>query len=419
MRLLLTAGCVMILAAALVLYLLMLRYVGYFDDKVEVTALLTSTGDGLAPRADVKFRGITVGAVSGVDIVAKGEVQRVGVDLDPHFAVGIPDNVTARVIPGNIFGVTAVEFLDIEPSSAMTLRGGAEIPEDTSEATIALQTTLTTLRNVLDHIQPEKLGRVLGTLADALDSKARVPGSTIERLDTWLTSVDAAIPDLGKFLGDFGKAATGLNESAPELIDALGASVATATTLTQRRSNLVALLTTATGAIDSVNTLFDRNPDSGKELTVGVDQLFGSLAAEPDALPDAVANLNVALRNLATAFHWGPQMQMAWSVDLSLTPFRQYTAADCPRYSDMYGPRCGGPSVPSVAPQQDYSVVKPIAQQNYPTGNDSAGLRGPAAVAAIVGGAPTASQLLLLGSAINGGSLHVGDSTVPATEGGN
>lgn len=403
MRQLGLAGVVMLVVAGLLLYLLMLRYIGYFEDKVDVTALLTTTGDGLPPQADVKFRGVIIGAVAEVDIAAKGEIQHVDMDLDPHFAKGIPSNVTARVIPASIFGVTAVEFVDNGPAPA-GLHNGAAIPEDTSEGTIALQSTLTTLRNVLDHIQPQKLGRVLGTLADAFDPEARVPGSTIERLDTWLTTIDAAIPDLGKLLGDFGKATAGLNQSAPELIDVLGESVTTAKTLTDRRANLVALLTTASGTVDTVNALFARSPDAGKELTVGLNQLFGTLAADPEAIPFTAANLNTALHKLATTFHWGPKKQMVWSMDISTTPFQQYTAKDCPHYADMYGPRCGGSSVPSVAPPQVYPP------QMLP-----ASLRGPAAVQALVGSQPNASQLLLLGPALAGGSV----TAAPVPEGGN
>ncbi|WP_068270953.1 MlaD family protein [Aldersonia kunmingensis] len=427
------------------LFLLGLRYTGAFEEQTEVTALLTSTGDGLPANADVRYRGLIVGSVSKVDIVDKGELQHVDIEVDPHFAESIPNSVTARVVPANIFGVTAVELVD-NPAGGPALTDGSTITEDHSEATVLLQSTLTTLRNVLNRVQPERLGRVLATLADALDPAARVPGSTIERLDVWLTSVDASIPDLGELLGDFGAATAGLNESAPELVDVLASSVQSSETIVSRRDRLVEMLASAGGTVDTVNTLFARNPDSGKELVVGLDQVFGSLAADPDALPYTAANLNSALNKLGATFSWGPSKQMVWVMDVSFTPFKQYTAADCPHYGDLYGPRCGGPTVPTVAPPQQYPpqmlpqrlaaagpapVIAPIAPPAAPLlpglpplpalpalpglpkfelpgiVRPAAALRGPAAVGAIVGARPTVSQLLLLEPALAGGSLTV------------
>lgn len=436
------AGIALTTVTLLLLFLLGLRYNGHFEDNVGVVAVLTSTGDGLPEHADVKFRGMIVGSVDGVEVVAKGERQRAELKLKPAVAAMIPAAVTARVIPNNIFGVTAIELVD-NGRTTETLRAGAEIPEDTSEGTVQLQTTLSVLRDVLDHIQPEKLGRVLATLADALDPSVRVPGSTIERLDRWLTEVHA-IPGIGAMLGDLGRAATALSASAPELVGVLSESVTTARTLTERRDKLIALLTNANGAVDSVNSLFARNPDAGKEVVSGVDELFGSLAEDPQALPDTAANLNVSLQRLRSVFGFGPSRQMIWKMDVSFTPFQQYTAEDCPRYGSMSGPRCGGSTVPEVAPPQEFpsqmapkwldaagpapvlptipglpgiplipGLTAPAAATD-PTPNPAApsGLRGTDAVAAIVGGKPTAAQYLLLSPLLAGGSV------TPADKGG-
>lgn len=359
------SGLAVMATMVLLLTLLALRYTGYFEAKVPVTVTLTSTGDGLPARADVKFRGMVVGAVSAVDVVAAGQSQEVFVDLKPAVAETIPDNVTARVIPNNLFGVTAIELVDNGPSEGV-LHEGATIAEDTSAGTVQLQTTLTVLRDVLDNIQPEKLGRVLATFSAALDPGARVPGSTIERLDNWITQV-RSIDGVGELLGDLGRATTALSQSAPELVGVLSESVTTARTLTERRDKLIALLANASGAVDSVNSLFARNPNAAKELVPGLDELFGSLARDPDAIPYTAANLNATLEKMQSVFSFGPRKQMVWKMDVSFTPFQQYTAEDCPHYGDMYGPRCGGPTVPTVAPPQEYPP------QMLPRRLDSAG----------------------------------------------
>lgn len=377
------SGLAVMATMVLLLTLLALRYTGYFEAKVPVTVTLTSTGDGLPARADVKFRGMVVGAVSAVDVVAAGQSQEVFVDLKPAVAETIPDNVTARVIPNNLFGVTAIELVDNGPSEGV-LHEGATIAEDTSAGTVQLQTTLTVLRDVLDNIQPEKLGRVLATFSAALDPGARVPGSTIERLDNWITQV-RSIDGVGELLGDLGRATTALSQSAPELVGVLSESVTTARTLTERRDKLIALLANASGAVDSVNSLFARNPNAAKELVPGLDELFGSLARDPDAIPYTAANLNATLEKMQSVFSFGPRKQMVWKMDVSFTPFQQYTAEDCPHYGDMYGPRCGGPTVPTVAPPQEYPP------QMLPRRLDSAG-PAPAAIP-VPGVAPAPAPL--------------------------
>ncbi|WP_336087309.1 MlaD family protein [Nocardia sp. SSK8] len=418
-------------------FLLGLRYNGAFLDTVEVTAHMTSTGDGVPQRADVTFRGVLVGQVAHSGVAARGERQDLLLRIEPARAPGIPATVTARVVPNNIFGVTAVELVDNGPA-ADGLRDGAVITQDTSTVSTQLQTTLTTLRTVLDAIDPIRLAAVLGTLADALDPTYRLPGSTIERLDTWTTQVRAT-PGIGDLLGDLGAAAAAVNESAPELVDSLTASVTAARTLTEKRANLIALLTAAQDAAGVTNALFARNPGVGPELVGGLHETFGALAADSGAIGTSVANLNTALSKLATVFNWGPGRQMRWAVDVSFTPFVQYTAADCPRYGDLAGPRCGGATVPESPPAQQ------IPDQLVPRRVEAAGpapvlpavpgvpmipglpaipgltqpaaasgaLSGADAIEAIVGGPPNAAQLVLLQPVLAGGAVEVTYADAP------
>ncbi|WP_067463094.1 MlaD family protein [Nocardia amamiensis] len=346
MRQLLIAGLCGLVVFALALTFLMLRYQGYFREKVNVTANLTTTGDGLPERADVKFRGVLVGAVQNVDVAAKGELQKVRIEMKPEFAGGIPANVTARVVPSNLFAVTSVELVFNGPSDQY-LREGSVIEEDRSQGTIALQDTLTTVRDILDKIDPVQFGRVLGTLSQALDGSGRMPGSTVERFDRWLLAVDESIPDLGVLLGDFSASFHALNQSAPELVDVLGSSVQTARTIADRRSELVALITGTSRTIDTVNDLFARNPDVGKEVTAGTSDMFGALTADPDAITRSLLNLSETMRRMDTTFHWGPQQQQVWNAGVTLTPYRPYSAADCPRYGELVGPSCY--TAPAVA----------------------------------------------------------------------
>ncbi|RMI34066.1 MlaD family protein [Nocardia stercoris] len=347
MRQLYVAGVCGLTVCALILGLLFARYKGYIlHPKVDVTANLTTTGDGLPSNADVKFRGVLVGAVHDVTVAAKGEIQQVHIEMKPQYVGGVPANVTARVVPSNLFAVTSVELVYNGPSDQY-LHAGSQIEEDKSKGTIALQDTLTTIRKIFDKLDPIQLGRVLGTLSYALDGNGRMPGSTLDRLDEWLTQVRAAVPDADQTFSDFASSFRALNQSAPDLMDTLKSSIKTAQTVSDKRQELVALLTGAMDTTDRVNDLFARNNDTGKVLTVGLGDMFGNLTADPAAIPATIANMNNSLRKLNTTFHWGPQRQMIWNAGATLTPWLPYTNADCPHYGNLAAPSCA--TAPSVA----------------------------------------------------------------------
>ncbi|WP_280270165.1 MCE family protein [Nocardia wallacei] len=351
MRQLLIAGACGLTVFALILVFLMARYQGkILHSVVKVTANMTTTGDGLPENADVKFRGVLVGAVKEVSVAAKGELQQVNLEMKPEYIDQIPANVTARVVPSNLFAVTSVELVYNGPDEG-SLHAGSQIPEDRSEGTIALQDTLTTVRAILDKIDPVQLGRVLSTLSYSLEGGSRVPGSTVERLDNWLTQVRGAVPNVDQTLNDFSSSFHALNQSAPELVGVLADSVKTAQTISDKRQQLADLLAGTSGTVDKVNALFARNPDLGKSITAGTSDMFGALASDPAAIPQAIASLNRSVRQLNTTFHWGPQRQMVWNLGITFTPYKPYDRSDCPRYGEMAAPSCyTAPEVAELPP---------------------------------------------------------------------
>lgn len=98
-RALLLAGVAVLAILGLVTGLLLAKSKGYLEDTVKVDAQLMNVGDGLPERADVKFRGMLVGAVTSVTPAEDGKPNIVHIDLKSEHAGGIPSTVTARVVP--------------------------------------------------------------------------------------------------------------------------------------------------------------------------------------------------------------------------------------------------------------------------------------------------------------------------------
>lgn len=414
MRQLLLTGLGGLLVLALVLGLLLARYRGDIGrTTVGVVANLARSSDELSQGADVKFRGLLVGSVAGVAVADRGNANLVHMDMKPEYMSTIPDNVTARVVPTNLFAVTVVELVYNGPDQR-SLHAGSQIAEDRSAPTVALQSTLTAIHSVLARIDPVQLGRVLGTLSYALGGTDRVPGSTLNRLDDWLATLRADVPDVGGTLDDLAAAMRSLNNAAPDLTRALADSVNTSRTIVDKRGALAALLAGAGNTSDRARALFERNNGVGHQLTESASDTFGALVADPQALGAAITNLNTSLQALRPVFGWGPQRQMRWNIGLTFTPYQPYARADCPRYGELAGPSCGtapeqsdpGRLPPAMTPRALDSAVGLPPQPPGDSAGAAANLFGDDAVAAILGREPNPLEYLLLRSVLQGGALQ-------------
>ncbi len=82
-----------------------LHFIGYIGSDLKATANLTETGDQLGAGSDVKFRGLRVGRVIGVNHQSDADAQQsASVEIFSEFHDQIPASVRARVVPGTVFG---------------------------------------------------------------------------------------------------------------------------------------------------------------------------------------------------------------------------------------------------------------------------------------------------------------------------
>src|SRR6478736_4185861 len=127
-RQLLACGAAVLVVAALVSTFLLVKATGRLDARVPVVAALVNVGDGLPQRSDVKYHGVLVGMVDDVVPAANGDPNFVHIDLNPEYAGAIPNTVTARVVPSNVFAVSSVQLVDRSDGPAPAISAGAQIP---------------------------------------------------------------------------------------------------------------------------------------------------------------------------------------------------------------------------------------------------------------------------------------------------
>lgn len=354
------AGVAFAVTGCVLVALMIAKYQGRLDPIVRVSAELTNVGDGLPAKSDVKFRGVLVGFVNGVVPAVDGRPNIVHIDLKPEYAAGIPDTVTARVVPSNVFAVSSVQFVEGGKSTA-SLRAGSVIHEDQSLPTVLFQTTLNKVREVLKAFgrepSPDSVGwlTALGQAVKGRGDRLQDAGRDLNEIVTQLNSVVGA--DTGPTtLSAFSAAADGLRDASPELFDALAAAVEPMRTLAEKRSALTDFLSGGLNTLGTFGDAFDHHTDRLIRIGTELTPVMGVFADNAGTIPTMLGRT----LDMVDAFHhvgWNEAAELPYvKAVISLTPTRTYVRADCPRYGELKGPSCDtAPEVP-VAPALDSAL---------------------------------------------------------------
>lgn len=370
------AGLCFLLIGALIVCLLIAKSQGRLEHIVRITAEMTDVGDGLPAKSDVKFRGVLVGYVAGVVPAALSRYNIVHLDLRPDYASGIPNTVTARVVPSNVFAVSSVQLVD-NGMGAAPLRDGAVLHEDQSLPTVLFQTTLTKFREVLAAVgrQPDTdtVGALtaLGQASEGRGQQLRNGGRDLNDVVAQLNSIVAT--DTGpSTISALTEAAQGLRTTAPELFGALDAAITPMRTLAEKRSDLSKFLSAGLHTTGTLADGFDHQTDRLIAITTELTPVVGVLA-------DHAAQFHpifTRMQRVADKFYteaWNPETNVFTMKGIvSFTPTRTYIRADCPRYGELTGPSCQTapevPTAPALPPALDSRGFPPPPglQENRP-----------------------------------------------------
>ncbi|MCM6772567.1 MCE family protein [Nocardia sp. CDC159] len=366
--LLVTTAIMFTVVCVVVAGLLVAKSNGSLDERVSVTAELGNVGDGLPRKSDVKYRGVLVGMVRGVTPARPGAPNIVHIDLKPEHAQTIPRTVTARIVPSNAFAVSSVQLVD--HGDAPPLRAGDRIGEDHSLPTQLFQTTLAKVRELVAALGRADSDRTLGllrTLADATAGQGPALTAAVDGLNRVTAELNGLGVDDGgpATLPTWRQAIAALRGSAPELVDALHATVAPLRTLAERQAELTNLLTGARHTAGTVDTALGNHIDQLVDIGAQLTPVLGVLADDAAEYPAVMLRMNTLIdtffRELWTRS--GTKLTFSFKMVVSLTPLRLYTRPDCPTYGDMRGPSCD--TAPETTPVPDVVGV-PDARSYVP-----------------------------------------------------
>lgn len=369
-RQLAVCGLVLTLLSAVVAGTLVVKSTGRLNNYIRVVAELANVGDGLPEKSDVKFQEVLVGWVADVDPAQHGQKNVVSVNLQPGMARVIPESVTARVIPSNAFGVSAIELVDHGPGPAIV--DGVRIEEDAELPTLLFQTTVDRLRDILAATGRGREDHTVGLLAaiSAATNNRRpallTAGAHLTRLLDDLNDIVAT--DTGpSTLAALIDATNGLKGTAPELVDALHEAVKPMQTIAEKRLQLQNLLSAGGNTVGTLRQGLDNHIDQLLDVTGNLSPSLAVLAKNSNQfLP-----MMVRLKGLSERFFevWDPASDtFTLRANLSLTPATTYTRADCPQYGELKAPSCF--TAPEIPVRADLPGV--LLPQNFQPPKDLA-----------------------------------------------
>ncbi|MGV0625690.1 MlaD family protein [Mycolicibacter minnesotensis] len=373
---LLGAGIAVLLVIALATAGLLAKSTGMLNSYVRVVADLINVGDGLPAQSDVKYHGLLVGNVTDVIPAAYGKPNYVHINLKADYAKDIPQSVTARVVPSNVFAVSSIQLVDAGEGGGPIIRTGSHIAENGELSTVLFQTTVSKLRDILAATGRGREDHSLGILAavGAATENRRVKlltaGAQMSRLLDQLNGIVATEPGPST-VSALVDATRGLQSTAPDLVDALHQAVEPMRAFAQKRAELAALVTGGQHTVGVTREALDNHTDKLIQITHDLTPVVGVLANNADKFVPIFTKVNGLSDKFFDQLYHPKLITKNMRANLSFTPLHTYTRADCPQYGELKGPSCfTAPMIP-VRPE----LPETLLPQNY---QFPAGLEPPA-----------------------------------------
>lgn len=311
-------------------------YLGLITSDLKVTADLPTSGDSLGVSSDVKYRGLRVGRVLSV---APGTSPSAEIVLMSEYADAIPDDVTARVLPGTLFGNEYVEL--VRPAKAAASPGslseGVTIPADTSRDTLRLMDTFTAAQRLLVAIDPADLDAAIGQLAATLDGRGADLGAFLADADVLLDSWLDVAPTFHRDVTLLADASELGAEVEPLLVQVLRDSLPLARTYAKQHRQVLAALRDLSGLAGTVDSFLRAHGTPIAALLGDLAGVLEVMAGRSATFTQALAEFTGVVENGADAIKNG-RIQMEGVIGLQLPD--PYGPADCPRYGSMAGRNC-------------------------------------------------------------------------------
>lgn len=343
-RKLLLSGVVFLTAIALLIGLSIAVYTKTFESVTMVTIKAERAGLQLPKFGDVRVNGALVGLVR--EVSQDGEQASIKVGLDPEHAKEIPDNATVEILPTTLFGQKYISFVVPETPSDEPLRDGDVIPAERVDTNVELSRVLGDLFPLLRSIRPADLNATLNALATALGGRGEQLGTTMDKLASYLGSIEADLPKLRENLVLLADVANTYSLAAPDILSILRNATVTSQTVVESKEELNRFFGDLAGLADISGRILadnERNLIRATELSAPVMDLLAVYSPE---FPCLLRGLDRYTENLNEIFEGDRVKQY---IELVPNQYEPYEVEDRPVYGEVgHGPWCAGLPFPPV-----------------------------------------------------------------------
>jgi phospholipid/cholesterol/gamma-HCH transport system substrate-binding protein len=331
------AGVVFIAAIAVLIALSIAIYTKQFTRVTTVTLEADRAGLQLPKYGDVRFNGVLVGQIRKISQTGDKAIIKLG--LNPDDARAMPSDIEANIMPTTLFGQKYVALVAPAGAGSLGIKDGTIIPSERVHTSVELNKVLNRLFPLLRAVRPADLSATLSALATALNGRGEAIGESLDKLDPYLTSINAHLPTLQEDLKLLATVADAYNVSAPQLVSALGNLTVTSKTLRAKKAGVAGLFGDLRGVSILGAEILEQNETNiirEGDLSVPLLSLLDKYSPEYNCLLRGIARYKPVLQK---TFEGGVVKQY---VEFPSPQVRGYDQRDTPVYADKRGPRCIG-----------------------------------------------------------------------------
>lgn len=242
------------------------KVVAYFDDALD-----------LVPQSAVKVNDVAVGKVTKIEL--KGWTAKVTMEVNG--SVDLAANATAEIAQTSLLGE---KYVSLNPptvrESSARLKNGDEIPISDTRSAAEVEQVLGALSLLLNEGGLRQIKVIGRELVTALKGREPQIKSLLNRLNTFVATLNNQRTDITTALDSINKLAITLNRQKKILTDALDTYPAALKVLADERTKFVRLLTSldnlGTVATDVINKTQTNLVSSLKALQPALVQLKNS-----------------------------------------------------------------------------------------------------------------------------------------------
>jgi phospholipid/cholesterol/gamma-HCH transport system substrate-binding protein len=329
-------GLVCVVALAAIIAFAVTSFRGGFNDYAPLTVVSPRAGLVMDPDAKVKLLGVQIGRVESIESRQDGQAV-LHLSIESAKMSAIPENIRVDIASTTVFGAKFVELVLPDDPSLKPIRAGQVLQSD--HVTVEINTVFQQLTSVLGQIEPAKLNETLGAISRAISGRGKKIGQSMRDLDSFLATVDPALPAMSHDLSQAPQVVSTYADTAADLLKTATNATTLSITFVEEQKNLDAFLVSVIGLGTVGNQFLTTN---GRPLTDVMRLLVPTTSLLDEYSPGLNCGMmgmldlaNVAEANPTTASGIQVSVNFVWGHERYRYP------ADLPKVAASGGPQCG------------------------------------------------------------------------------